>query len=91
MITSLAAVTIGAATLGAIAPASADVYSGRSGQTPSPFATGVVGVGLSPSSSVAGDFTALYSPARSAAKSCAPVVMRHQRTDTIDYPAPGSC
>jgi len=90
MFTSLAALTISLATVGAIAPASADVYSGRNGSTPSPFATGMVRLGLSVSSPLVQDLNAYYSPANGSAKSCPPGITCHQTTDSIDYPAPGS-
>jgi hypothetical protein len=86
--TSLAAVTIGLAALGSVAPASADVYSYRNGQTPAAFAsTGTVRLGLSPASPPAENFRAQYAPSGPSPASCSPVITRHQKTDTYSYPA----
>jgi len=87
VLTSLSILTISLAALGAVAPASADVANWRSGQTPSAFAMGDVSLGLAGASHAVGDFTAFYAPASGSANVCAPVVIRHQRTDTIEVPA----
>ena len=86
---SLAALVVGLGLLAASAPAFAD-GNGSSGEGPFPT-TGVVRLGLSPAAPAIEVFTAYYPGGSGPAHSCAPVITRHQNTDTIDYPAPGSC
>jgi hypothetical protein len=84
ILASVAALTVGAAVLASV-PASADVASARSGQSASPFAMGDVRLGGSSSAPLASSFTAFYSRG-SAGASCAPFIVRHSRTDSIEYP-----
>lgn len=86
---SLAALTVAVAVFGATVPSHADQ---NGAWVPAPFPNdGVVRLGLSPNGPMANSFTAYYPSAPGEAKSCAPVVVHHERGDTIDVSAAGSC
>ena len=81
--TSVAALTIGLATLGAVVSASADVYSGRNGQTPGAFSTAgevVVGGVAAPAS-----FTAFYASANQPSSMCYDMTVVRQKMGNTGY------
>ena len=86
---TLAALAVAVSVAGAAHPALADQ---NGAWVPGSFPTeGVVRLGLSPKGPPADAFTAYYPSAPGEARSCAPVVVHHERGDTIDIPAPGGC
>ena len=88
LIISLATSAIGVAAVGVTVPASADVSSTHSGQLPTAFhLTGVVEQGFSPVPAPAESFSAYYGLSVASPGSCAPVIVRHQRTDNYSFTA----
>jgi hypothetical protein len=85
ILASLTAVTIGFAALGAISPASADVYSGRNGQAPAAFsATGSVVVGAPHAGAVAREsFMAFYGAEKQSAGQCIVVAPSRGKPSTM--------
>jgi hypothetical protein len=90
--TSAAALAIGLAMLGAIAPASADVYSGRNGQTPGAFSgNGEVVVGGSPARAAHESFMAFYGAANQPASQCYDMTQLRQKAGNTGYSAIERC
>ena len=90
----LASATIGLATFGAVIPGSADVYSGRNGQTPGAFSTtGAVVLGGSANGGVAApeSFTALYGPASQPTHQCYDMTQLRQKSGNTGYSAIERC
>jgi len=89
MFASLAALTVGLATLGAVVPAGADIYSARNGQSPGAFSgTGAIAVSASPSQE---GFTAFYSSANQPSHMCYDMTQLRQKMGSTGYSAIERC
>ena len=90
MFSSLSALTLGLAALSAVLPASADVYSNRSGQTPGAFS--MTGGGVGPRAHIAREsFMAFYGSVNQSGAQCYDMTQLRQKSGNTGYSAIERC